>query len=260
MTDAARIQSLADALLAAERTRSPCARPTDLWAGLTRADAYAIQAAGLAARAAQGRSVVGRKIGFPTRSVQRAAQTDRPMHGAILSDRVYGDGMDFAADTFFQPRLETELAFVLGRDLAGPGIQVHDVLTATETVCPALEIVDTRLSEPPAALDAVSDNGLFGALILGGRPIRPFDEDLRRVGATVARNGDIEDSGLGAALLGHPAASIAWLVNTLAEDGTGLKSGDIVIGGSFTTPRPVRPGDVFSLDYGALGTLSVRFS
>ena len=147
----------------------------------------------------------------------------------------------------------------MGEDLSGAGCQVHDVLRATEFVQPALEIIDYRTEVPRQIVDTIADNAAFGAIVLGGRTIRPFDVDLRWIGATLSQNGVIEETGVSAAVMGHPAAGLAWLVNKLAPLGGGLNKGDIVLGGSFTRPVDIASGDVIFADYGPLGSLGVRF-
>jgi 2-oxo-hept-3-ene-1,7-dioate hydratase len=136
---------------------------------------------------------------------------------------------------------------------------VADVMRATEFVMPSLELIAYRTHVPRAIVDTIADNAAAGAMITGGLLVRPFDLDIRWVGATLSKNGVIEESGVSAAVMGHPAAGIAWLVNKLARHGVGLKAGQFVLAGSFTRPINVAPGDVVQADYGALGTLGVRF-
>jgi 2-oxo-hept-3-ene-1,7-dioate hydratase len=223
-------------------------------------DAYDIQRRWAAARVAKGAKIVGRKIGLTSRAMQQASKMTEPDYGLILDDALYRDGARIAAGTFLKPRLEVELAFVMAADLRGPGCQVHDVLQATALVTPALEIIDYRTEVPRAIVDTIADNAAFGAIVLGGRPVRPFDLDIRWIGATLSQNGVIEESGVSAAIMGHPAAGIAWLVNKLALLGDGLKAGDIVLGGSFTRPVDIRAGDVIFADYGPLGAVGVSFA
>jgi 2-oxo-hept-3-ene-1,7-dioate hydratase len=177
----------------------------------------------------------------------------------MFDDALFRDGARIPAKRFIKPRLETELAFVMGSDLKGAGCQMHDVMRATEYVTPALEIIDYRTEVPRAIVDTIADNAAFGALVLGGRIVRPFDVDVRWVAATLAKNGTIEESGVSAAIMGHPAAGVAWLVNKLAALDDGLKAGDIVLGGSFTRPIDVAAGDVIQADYGPLGSIGLMF-
>jgi 2-oxo-hept-3-ene-1,7-dioate hydratase len=252
-------QDAADAILKAEQTRQVCPQPSKTWPDMTLEDAYDVQRRWADARVAGGTKIIGRKIGLTSRAMQQASKITEPDYGVILDDALFHDGARIKAGTFIKPRLEVELAFIMGEDLSGDGCQVHDVLRATEFVQPALEIIDYRTEVPRQIVDTIADNAAFGAIVLGGRTIRPFDVDLRWVGATLSQNGVIEESGVSAAVMGHPAAGLAWLVNKLAPLGDGLKKGDIVLGGSFTRPIDISAGDVVFADYGPLGSLGVRF-
>ncbi|MCB1334838.1 MAG: 2-oxo-hepta-3-ene-1,7-dioate hydratase [Roseivivax sp.] len=259
LTDVQR-QAAAEAILQAERSRVPCVQPSRQWPGMTLDDAYDVQRRWAEARIAAGARIVGRKIGLTSRAMQMASKMTEPDYGVILDDQLYRDGAQIAAGTFIKPRLETELAFVMGQDLSGDGCQMHDVMRATEFVSPALEIIDYRTEVPRAIVDTIADNAAYGAIVLGGRIFRPFDLDLRWIAATLSKNGVIEESGVSAAIMGHPAAGIAWLVNKLAPLGGGLKKGDIVLGGSFTRPVDIASGDVIFADYGPLGSIGVSFA
>jgi 2-oxo-hept-3-ene-1,7-dioate hydratase len=250
----------AEAILRAEQSRKVCPQPSKTWPGMTLEDAYDVQRLWAEARIAKGAKIVGRKIGLTSRAMQRASQMTEPDYGVILDDALFFDGARIEAGTFIKPRLEVELAFVMGEDLSGTGCQVHDVLRATEFVQPALEIIDYRTEVPRQIVDTIADNAAFGAIVLGGRTVRPFDVDLRWVSATLVQNGVIEESGVSAAVMGHPAAGIAWLVNKLEPLGGGLKKGDIVLAGSFTRPVDIASGDVVIADFGPLGSIGVRFA
>lgn len=258
LTDTER-QAAADAILAAEQTRRVCPQPSKTWPGMTLADAYDVQRRWAEARMAAGARIIGRKIGLTSRAMQQASKMTEPDYGIMLDDALFHDGARIPAGTFIKPRLEVELAFVMGQDLSGPGCHVHDVLRATEFVQPALEIIDYRTEVPREIVDTIADNAAFGAIVLGGRTIRPFDTDLRWIGATLSQNGTIEESGVSAAVMGHPAAGLAWLVNKMAPLGDGLKKGDIVLGGSFTRPVNIASGDVIFADFGPLGAIGVSF-
>jgi 2-oxohept-3-enedioate hydratase (EC 4.2.1.-) len=253
-------QAAAEAILTAEKTRVPCVQPSKQWPGMELEDAYDVQRRWAEARIAGGARIVGRKIGLTSRAMQMASKMTEPDYGVILDDQLYRDGARIEAGTFIKPRLETELAFVMGADLKGAGCQMHDVLRATEFVTPALEIIDYRTEVPRAIVDTIADNAAYGAIVMGGRIFRPFDLDLRWIPATLSKNGTIEETGVSAAIMGHPAAGIAWLVNKLAALDDGLKKGDIVLGGSFTRPVDIASGDVIFADYGALGAIGVSFA
>ena len=252
-------QAAADSLLEAERTRVVVPQLSKTYPQMTIEDAYDVQARWAQGRIAKGAKIIGRKIGLTSRAMQLASKMTEPDYGVMLDDALFKDGARIAAGTFIKPRLETELAFIMGEDLSGAGCQMHDVMRATEYVTPALEIIDYRTEVPRAIVDTIADNAAFGAIVLGGRSFRPFDVDVRWIGATLSKNGTIEESGVSAAIMGHPAAGIAWLVNKLAALGGGLKKGDIVLGGSFTRPIDIASGDVVFADYGPLGSIGLSF-
>ncbi|NTZ64136.1 2-oxo-hept-4-ene-1,7-dioate hydratase [Agrobacterium tumefaciens] len=258
LTEAQR-QEAAESLLKAETTRIVIPQLSKTYPEMQIDDAYDVQRRWAETRIARGARVVGRKIGLTSRAMQMASKMTEPDYGVILDDAIFKDGARIAAGTFIKPRLETELAFIMGEDLQGAGCQMHDVMRATEFVTPALEIIDYRTEVPRAIVDTIADNAAFGAIVLGGRIFRPFDIDMRWVPATLSKNGVIEESGVSAAIMGHPAAGIAWLVNKLAPLGDGLKKGDIVLGGSFTRPVDIASGDVIFADYGDLGSIGVSF-
>ena len=253
-------EAAAQALYEADVGRYTIRQPSKTWPDMEIEDAYAIQAIWAGKRIADGASVIGHKIGLTSRAMQKASKITEPDYGVMLDDALFRDGAAIRADRFIKPRLEVELAFVMGTDLKGPDCEVHDVLRATEYVTPALEIIDYRTEVPRAITDTIADNAAFGAIVLGGRVVRPFDIDLRWVGATLTQNGVIEESGVSAAVMGHPAAGIAWLVRKLHAVGGGLETGQTVLAGSFTRPIDITPGDVATADYGPLGQISVTFS
>lgn len=249
----------AEEILRAEREGKPVPQLSKTFPAMELADAYRVQDLWAEQRIAKGARVVGHKIGLTSRAMQLASKMTEPDYGRILDDSLFNDGARIPASRFIKPRLEVELAFVMGEDLGGPGVRIHDVLRATEFVVPALEIIDYRTEVPRAIVDTIADNAAFGAIVLGGRTIRPFDVDIRWVGATLSQNGVIEESGVSAAIMGHPAAGIAWLVNKLHDVDAKLLKGQIVLAGSFTRPVDIAKGDVISADYGPLGTIGVSF-
>lgn len=251
-------QAAADAILAAERTKVPTPQISTLYPEMDIADAYRVQDLWAEARIGAGARVIGHKIGLTSRAMQIASKMTEPDYGRILDDAAYSDGAKIEGTRFLKPRLEVELAFVLAEDLSGPGKRIYDVLRATEVVVPALEIIDYRTEVPRSIVDTIADNAAFGAIVVGGRPVRPYDVDLRWIGAALSKNGVIEETGVSAAVMGHPAAGVAWLVNKLCEVGAGLEMGEIVLGGSFTRPVDIAPGDVIHADYGPLGSIGVE--
>ncbi|CAN7156678.1 2-oxo-hepta-3-ene-1,7-dioic acid hydratase [Bosea sp. LjRoot90] len=258
LTDEERRQGAAD-LYRAEQDKKVIPQLSKSFPAIELQDAYAIQRLWAEMHIAKGARQIGHKIGLTSRAMQMASKITEPDYGHLLDSMMYRDGAQIPAANFLKPRLEVELAFVMGADLEGPGTQIYDVMRATEYVVPALEIIDYRTEVPRAITDTIADNAASGGVIVGGRMIRPFDLDVRWVGATLARNGIIEESGVSAAIMGHPAAGIAWLVNKLASVGAKLEKGQIVLAGSFTRPVDVAAGDVIHADYGPLGAIGVSF-
>ena len=265
--DEAAIADAARRLDEADRTRTPIRQLSLQYPEMTIADAYAVQHAWVAAKLAAGRTLRGRKIGLTSRAMQQAVSITEPDYGALFDDMFFDDGSVVPHDRFIRPRVEVELAFVLGRPLEGPGVTLFDVLGATDYVTPALEILDARvqMSDPETGhlrtiVDTISDNAADAGLVLGGRPVRPLDVDLRWVCALLYRNGQIEESGVAAAVLNHPGNGVAWLANRLAPYGVGLEAGQVVLSGSFTRPVHAEDGDQFHADYGPLGSVGCRFA
>jgi len=249
----------AEELLRAQTERRLVTAPSRVHPSLTIADSYRIQDLWSAQREVGGARVIGRKIGLTSRAMQTAYAMTEPDYGRIFDDAVYGDGARIRAASFFKPRVEVELAFILGSALVGPGVQMYDAVRATELVVPALEVIDHRTEPTRAVVDMIADNAAFGAIIVGGRAVRPMDADIRWIGATLSKNGVIEESGVSASVMGHPAAAVAWLANALAAVGARLEPGHIVLSGSFTRPVEIGEGDVIHADYGPLGSLGVSF-
>ena len=258
LTDEQRRQGATD-LFRAEQQKKVIPQLSKTFPGLELQDAYAIQRLWAELHIEQGARHIGHKIGLTSRAMQRASNIAEPDYGHLLNSMMYRDGAQIPAGNFLRPRLEVELAFIMGEDLEGPGAQIYDVMRSTEYVVPALEIIDYRTEVPRAITDTIADNAASGGIVVGGRTIRPFDVDVRWVGATLAKNGTIEESGVSAAIMGHPAAGIAWLVDKLAVVGGKLERGQIVLAGSFTRPIDIAAGDVVLADYGPLGAIGVSF-
>ncbi len=250
----------AQSMLRAEREAKPVVQLTTTYPDITVEDAYAVQGEVIASKLAAGRRVVGHKIGLTSKAMQAASGVNEPDYGVLLDDMFYSDGETLQAARFILPRVEVELAFVLGSRLIGPGVTIFDVLRATEYVTPALELIDGRSNYPRKIQDNIADNAATGGVIVGGRTVRPLDVDLRWVAAIMAKNGVVEESGVAAAVLGHPAMGIVWLANKLAAFGVALEAGRFVLAGSFTRPVAVKQGDTVHVDYGPLGSISAHFA
>jgi 2-oxo-hept-3-ene-1,7-dioate hydratase len=267
MLEQASIREAAGKLHRAEQSRTQIRQFSLDYPGITIADAYAIQTEWVRVKTAEGRTIKGHKIGLTSRAMQQSSQIDEPDYGVLLDDMFFPEATDIPFERFIVPRLEVELAFILGRRLEGPGCTIFDVLDAAAWVVPAIEIIDARIHQVDPetkvtrkVFDTISDNAANAGIVLGGRPVKPLDVDLRWVGALCYRNGVIEESGVAAAVLNHPANGVAWLANKLAVHGVALEAGEVILGGSFTRPVAVRPGDTFHVDYGPLGAIACRFA
>ncbi|MEJ2560193.1 MAG: fumarylacetoacetate hydrolase family protein [Anaerolineae bacterium] len=254
------VDDLALELLEAQQQCSPVDPLTERFPDLTTAQAYHIQLAALRNRLKEGRRVVGKKIGLTSKAMQDLLGVNEPDYGHLLDDMVVLNGQPIAVDTLLQPRCEGEIAFLLGRDVIGPGVTVADVLAATEAVVPALEIVDSRVRDWKIKIqDTVADNASSALLVLGNKLTPIHRLDLRLVGMVLEKNGQVAATGAGAAVLGHPAAAVAWLANKLFEFDISLKAGEIILSGSLATAPPVAAGDYFRADFDRLGSVSAYF-
>ena len=260
------IQQLAAELHESEKSRVQVEHFSKRFAEMSIEDGYAISREWVKAKLAEGRVVRGHKIGLTSRAMQQASQITEPDYGTLLDDMFFEQGGDIPFTRFIAPRIEVELAFILDRRLQGPNVSIFDVLAATDYVVPAIEIIDARIEQfdretgaMRKVFDTIADNAANAGIVTGGRPVKPDAVDLRWVGALLYKNGVIEESGLAAAVLNHPATGVAWLANKLAPWGECLDAGEVVLGGSFTRPTNAKPGDTFHADYGPLGSIAFRF-
>ncbi|WP_294904904.1 2-oxo-hept-4-ene-1,7-dioate hydratase [Tatumella sp. UBA2305] len=265
MLDQQTIKNLASELHQAEINREQT-RQLSLRHNMTIEDAYAVQREWVSEKISQGRLLRGHKIGLTSKAMQATSQISEPDYGALLDDMFFDDGSDIPRDRFIVPRVEVELAFVLAKPLRGPNCTLFDVYNATDYIIPALEIIDARChsidpdtQRPRKVFDTISDNAANAGVVMGGRPVKPNDLDLRWISALMYRNGRIEESGVAAAVLNHPANGVAWLANKLASHDVQLESGQIILSGSFTRPVAANRGDTFHVDYGLMGAISCRF-
>src|SRR5262245_13148848 len=260
------IRSAAARLDQAEKTKKQIRQLSLEYPDITIEDAYAIQKAWVEMKVGQGRVVKGHKIGLTSKAMQSALNIDEPDSGILLDDMFFADG-GLVPDRFIATRIEAELAFVMKSRLSGPDCTMFDVLNATDFVVPALEILDTRVErvDPQTKatrkiFDTIADNAANAGIVLGGRPIRPLDADLRWIGALCYRNGQLEETGLAAGVLNHPATAVAWLANKIAANGLALEAGQVVLAGSFIRPIETRKGDTIQADYGPYGSVSCYFA
>lgn len=263
-------QQLAAELQQAQDTRTQVEHFSKRFAGMTIEDGYRISRAWVARQLAQGRQVIGHKIGLTSRAMQLSSQIDEPDYGTLLDSMLFactpGQVLDIPAARFIAPRVEVELAFVLKAPLKGPNVTAAQVIAATDYVTPAIEIIDARIEQfdrhtkvMRKVFDTISDNAANAGIVVGAKRVKPADVDMPWVGAILRCNGTVEETGLAAGVQGHPAIGIAWLANKLAPWGEQLQAGQIVLAGSFTRPIAAKAGDLFEADYGPLGTLAFRF-
>lgn len=229
-------------------------------------DAYAVQKAWVDKKTAAGSKVTGYKIGLTSRAMQMAMNIDTPDFGVLLDEMAFISGREINAADFTDPRIEAEFAFVLKQPLTGPNVTIAQVIDATDYVVPALELiaarsfrVDPESGYTRTVIDTIADNAANAGYILGDSRIDPRDTDLRWAGALLFLNGEIEETGLGAGVMGHPAHGIRWVCKRFAPHGIGLEPGQIILAGSFTRPVAVQSGDRIMADYGPFGTVEVNF-
>lgn len=260
MLDQQTREQIADELAKAQETREPVPLLTRRYPQMEVADSYAVQRLWRERMEAKGRVLKGHKIGLTSKAMQDATGITEPDYGVIFDDMILESGAEVEWNHYTHPRIEVELAFVLGRDIKGPGATIFDVLDSAQWVVPALEILDSHIEmEGRTIVDTISDNAAMGAMVVGGRPIRLDSVDLRWVGAMLYRNQTIEETGVAGAVLGHPAAGVHWLANKIATHGDYLRAGEIILAGSFTRPLWVYQGDSILADYRQLGVVTCQF-
>lgn len=260
------ITAFASSLDKAERTRRQTRALSVLHPEATIHDAYRVQDAWVRSKVAGGRTIKGHKIGLTSKAMQAALGIGEPDSGYLLDDMFFPDGGAIPGNRFIGLRVEAELAFVLRSPLGDPDCTIFDVLNATDFVTPALEILDTRIfrADPDTkasrkVVDTIADNAANAGIVVGGRPFRPGEHDMRWIGAICSKNGAVEETGLAAGVLNNPASAIAWLARRLGRQGRSLAAGDVVLAGSFIRPIEVGSGDTVVADYGPFGTVSCYF-
>ena len=250
----------------AEKTRQQTAATTTRYPQMTVEDSYAIQKAWVGIKIAEGRKVAGYKIGLTSRTMQRNMNISEPDYGTLLDDMVFEEGTELRVADFLDPRIEVELAFFLHTPLSGENLSILDVLNATDYIMPAVELIAARTYRihpetkyVRTVLDTIADNAANAGIILGGRPIKPQETDLRWLGAMMFKNGVLEETGLAAGVLNHPAKGIAWLAKKYAQHGIRLEANMPILAGSFTSSVLAGAGDTFHIDFGKLGSFGFQF-
>jgi 2-oxo-3-hexenedioate decarboxylase len=251
-------QSIADVLIAAERERKGIAQFSDEHPDVDVATAYRAQQAFIQSKLNAGETFIGYKLGLTSRNKQQAMGLDAPLYGRVTSGMISTYGDPVRLDRFIHPRVESEIAFLLARDIEAPAT-VTSVLAATEVVFSAVDVLDSRYESFRFTLtDVVADNASAGAFYLGPIARRPDQaEDLRLIGCVVRVDGEVAMTAAGAAVMGHPAAAVAWLANQLAAEGEGLRAGQLIFSGGVTAPVPVVPGGSVTFEFDGLGAIEV---
>lgn len=262
----AQLQAEAQALYDADRAHTQIEPLSSRWPEAHIDDAYAVQSRWVARKLADGDQLAGYKIGLTSRTMQRAMGIDEPDFGAILASTSLPSGSRIPVAEHPDAMVEVELAFVLAKELGGDALSVEQVMDATEFIVPALELIAARsyrvhpdTGRRRTVVDTIADNAAYGGMIVGEQRCSPRQHDLRWCGGIISKNGVVEDTGLAAAVLGHPAEGIAWIARRLAPHGLSLQPGQVLLSGSFTAPVPVAAGDRIHADYGPLGTIDCEF-
>ncbi|MCG7932716.1 MAG: 2-oxopent-4-enoate hydratase [Candidatus Thiodiazotropha lotti] len=257
-----RINELGDELYQALSQRQMIDPLTEREPEITIEDAYHVSLRMVNRRVENGESIIGKKIGVTSKAVQNMLNVHQPDFGYLTDRMVYGNGDEMPiSEQLIQPRAEGEIAFMLKRDLIGPGVSNADVLRATEAVIPCFEIVDSRIRDWKIKIqDTVADNASCGLFVLGDKAVDPRKVDLATAGMVVEKNGELLSTGAGAAALGSPVNCVAWLANTLGSFGIPLKAGEVILSGSLVPLEPVVAGDFMRVEIGGIGSASVRFT
>lgn len=251
----------AQLLWEAEQGRYQIDRLTQANSGMTVEDAYAVQLENVRRRKEQGEVVIGMKIGLTSGAMQKLLKVGEPDYGHLFENMLILERDSCSMAELIQPKVEGELAFCLNKGLKGPGVTVADVYNATAWVTPAIEIVDSRIKDWKISLaDTIADNGSSARFVLGGRMVPIGDVDMRLTGMTLEQNGELISSGTTAEVWGNPAAAVAWLANKLGAFGIELAAGSIVMAGAVTAALPAKAGDVFTVSFQGMGSVSVRFT
>ncbi|MDN3014702.1 2-keto-4-pentenoate hydratase [Paenibacillus sp. BSR1-1] len=254
------IQKAATALLEAEIHKKPIEPFTSSPEVISVDDAYQIQLQQIRRKVENGSVIVGKKVGLTSKAMQDMFNVNQPDYGHILNDMIFDDGESIPLDRFIQPKVEFEIAFVLKKDLQGPGITLKDVIDATDYVVPALEIIDSRIKDWQIKFeDTVADNGSSAGAVIGKKTTPINGHDLARIGMRVYKNGEFFDSAVGAEVMGHPALAVAWLANALSSYGISLHSGEFILAGALSKAVGLEPGDTFTAEFDHLGSVSATF-
>ncbi|WP_104044341.1 2-keto-4-pentenoate hydratase [Arthrobacter sp. ZGTC412] len=255
------LEIFAAELLEATTSLVPVAPLRDRLEDMSLADSYYVQTVQLDHHIAAGRVMAGRKVGLTSLAMQKQLGVGSPDFGFFFQDMVYGDGANIPASAFIQPKVEPEFGFVLKERLHGPGVTVEQAAAAIEAVYPAIEIIDSRITDWDIKLvDTVADNASCGAIAVGAKPLDLDPSALLDTPCSLVIDGVVTGSGTGADVMGNPVAPLAWLANVLGEQGVALEAGQLILPGSFTKAEPVTAGSTAVADFGPLGSLTIHFT
>lgn len=255
------IEKLADHLWDAEQAGQGVQALTEIQPELSIQEAYQVQLHNIDKKVKDGQKIVGKKIGLTSLAMQKLLGVDQPDYGHLLDKMHVKNGDEISFSRVMQPKVEGEIAFVLKEDLVGPSVSTEDVLRATDHILPSIEIVDSRVKDWKIKLpDTIADNASCGLYVLGDQPVRVSDIDLLQANMVLKRNGEVVNTGVGAAALGNPAYAVAWLANKLHEFGIVLKAGEVILSGALSAAVDAQPGDIFSIKINHLGEVNVKFS
>ncbi|MBS1692071.1 MAG: 2-keto-4-pentenoate hydratase [Actinobacteria bacterium] len=247
-------------LAQAERARAPIAPLTTTYPDIDVVDAYEIQLINIRQRVAEGARVVGHKVGLSSEAMQMMMGVDEPDYGHLLDGMQVYENVPVPSANYLYPRVEVEVGFVLADDLPGAGCTEDDVIAATAAFAPAIELIDTRITDWKIKLcDTIADNASSAGWVLGEARVSPKDIDITSIDAVLTRNGEGVASGRSDAVLGNPVTAVAWLARKVDSFGVRLKAGDIVLPGSCTKAIDARPGDDFVADFAGLGVVHLSF-
>jgi len=254
------VQEAAARLLLAYEKGEPTAPLIETYPGATISDAYLIQQEQVRTWVGNGDIVKGHKVGLASKAMQQQMGVDQPDYGHLLAGMFHLEHQPIPANKFLQPRIEPEIGFVLGQRLRGPGVTVAEAIRAVDFVVPALEIVDSRITDWKISIvDTIADNASSGGVVLGSKPTPLSEVDLRLVGCTLQLGAELVATGAGGAVLGSPINALVWLANTIGPLGIDLEPGHVVLPGSMTRAFPVKPGDTVFANMGPLGGVTAVF-
>lgn len=254
------VQEAATRLIEAEVTKQVIEPLTVSYPGITVDEAYHTQLEIIRRKVENGGIIVGKKIGATSKAIQNMFGVNQPDYGHLLADMMFIEGETISLENYIQPKVEFEIAFILKKDLKGPNVSIVDVIDATNYIVPAIEVIDSRIEDWKIKFeDTVADNGSSASAIIGGKPTKLEGIDLTRIGMVAYQNGEMIDTGAGAAVLGNPLRSVAWLANSLSKYGVSLNAGEIILSGALTRAVEVKKNDTFTAEFAHIGSVTASF-